>query len=348
MIRLTHLITSMSRGGAQSMVVKIVNELAKKGNYKQDLIVLSGRSDYTHNSNITIHYLNISKNKSLISSLLKFRSIIKILKPDVLQAWMYHANFLAYFSGVPKKNIIFNIRHSLDDINNEKRLTRWMIIAGSYMSKFVHSTIYCSVKSMSQHRGANYCSRNSVYIPNGFNHKKFSPNQEFRNKNRNKLSIPNDAFVIGCIARFHPMKNQIGLIREFAQLDNKNCILLLIGEGVTRNKIDSLNKELKITDRVILLEKQKYIEKWLPVLDSLVIPSLWGEAFPNILGEAMATQIPCIVSNVGDSSEIIGSHGIIIENSIISNSKIINSRIINQVINDVGKLIKNLIYILHI
>ena len=68
MIRLTYVITSMSRGGAQSMLVKLVNELAEKGKYKQDLIVISGRSDYAHHSGITVHYLDISRNKSLIQT----------------------------------------------------------------------------------------------------------------------------------------------------------------------------------------------------------------------------------------------------------------------------------------
>ena len=48
-------------------------------------------------------------------------------------------------------------------------------------------------------------------------------------------------------------------------------------------------------------------------MDLFILPSLWGEAFPNVLGEAMSTSLPCIVSNVGDSAHILGNCGLIIE-----------------------------------
>ena len=150
-----------------------------------------------------------------------------------------------------------------------------------------------------------------------FDFNKFSPNVKYRTAYRKRLMIDDASFVFGSVARFHPMKNHIGLIKDFSLLEKENnCSLVLIGEGVVNREIKQLIKALKIESKVILLDKKEDIHKWLPAIDSIIIPSLWGEAFPNILGEAMSTEIPCIVSNIGDCSLILGDCGINIEKSI--------------------------------
>ena len=324
MIKLVHVITSMDRGGAQSMLARLVNELAKNREYHQEIIILTGKKEYDFESNINIHYLNISVNKSLFIKLLEFRALIKSLAPEIIQSWMYHANFLAFFSGINRGKIVFNIRHSLHDIENEKKLTKILIIIGSYMSRFVFKTVYCSKVSMKQHYKAGYSEAKSTYIPNGFDFSKFAPNHKYRRDYREQMSIDPKTFVFGSIARFHPMKNHIGLIKDFSLIKG-NCSLVLIGEGIVNEEIKQLIQKLKLENRVVLLDKKEDIHKWLPAFDSIIIPSLWGEAFPNILGEAMSTEIPCIVSQVGDAPLILGDCGLVIEDSIHKSMQYIHS-----------------------
>jgi glycosyltransferase involved in cell wall biosynthesis len=47
------------------------------------------------------------------------------------------------------------------------------------------------------------------------------------------------------------------------------------------------------------------------VLDILCVGSQWGEAFPNVIGEAMSTGVICVSTDVGDSRHIIGNTGIV-------------------------------------
>ena len=89
--------------------------------------------------------------------------------------------------------------------------------------------------------------------------------------------------------------------------------LILTGEGMDRptGRLAELLKALP-ADRVTLRGHDGSLAELLQGLDLLVLPSAWGEGFPNILGEAMACGIACIATDVGDSGGVLGGTGIIV------------------------------------
>ena len=157
---------------------------------------------------------------------------------------------------------------------------------------------------MKVHEAKGFDKKKSMYIPIGF---KVAEKQKKNDINVNKV------FTIGCIARWDPQKNHKNLLRALKILDDQNidyqCLMASIG-------IDNQNIELQqIIDNVGVNKKKikllGYVEKLNDIfsqIDLNVLPSS-GEAFPNIIAEAMSQEILCVGTDVGDVSEIIGEYG---------------------------------------
>jgi glycosyltransferase involved in cell wall biosynthesis len=92
---------------------------------------------------------------------------------------------------------------------------------------------------------------------------------------------------------------------------------LLAGKGCDPENLGLVEAiaRASLTDRVHLLGKRNDIPTVMAALDVLVSASSYGEAFPNVVAEAMASGIPCVVTDVGDSGYIVGETGVVVDPS---------------------------------
>ena len=238
--------------------------------------------------------------------------LISKRRPDLVVGWMYHGCILSIFAKVFfKKKIFWNIRHSMVSLKHESFYSKVSIILCIVFSFIPDLIIYNSRTAKFQHSKLGFKTINTCVIPNGIDLNRFKPSSSSRYSLRNKLNIPDDLFVVGHVARFHPMKNHMGLLNSLNALKNsgRQFVCIMIGTNVVNSRILDYIQQNNLQDNIHLFDRINHIEEFYPSFDLLVLPSLWGEAFPNVIGEAMASGVPVLASDLGDTVYMLGDTG---------------------------------------
>lgn len=149
--------------------------------------------------------------------------------------------------------------------------------------------------------------RRGNVLNNGINVEKFAYSSLNREKIRKELRIE-DKLVVGNIARLSEQKNQLFLLDVFKKVHqvNNQTVMLIVGEGELRKKLENKIKELKLEDNVIMTGSRTDIPELLSSMDIFVLPSI-HEGLGIVLIEAQANGMPCIAPKniVPDEAEIL-------------------------------------------
>lgn len=317
-MKILHLINSTrSGGGAQEMLRKLVVHRPAKVEHK--VMTLFTPPDVP----LTVapdHCLSLRSPMGLPAALLRMRAILRREAPDVIVGWMYHASLLATIAAPRGPRLVWNMRHSLEDISVEKPTTRLVIRACARLSAQPDATIYCAGAAVPQHAAIGFRDRWTEIIPNGFDTEVFRPlDAEARRGWRRKLRAPEEALLVGNAGRFHPMKNHKGLLSAFATVaaTRPELHLVLAGRGIDpgNDALTAQVRQLGLEGRVSLTGLHDDMPGFLGALDLYVSASLWGEGFPNVIGEAMACGTPVLTTDVGDSAWIVGDAGFVVSDT---------------------------------
>ncbi|MDR9793252.1 glycosyltransferase [Aeribacillus pallidus] len=316
-IKVVNLISGLNTGGAETALYKLISTIDKN---LFNPVVISMMDEGTigiklKEAGIPVYTLNMKRGMFSFRSFLKLIKILRQEKPDILQTWMYHADFVGALIKImfPKTKLVWNIRHSYFYKGIDKKST--IIIAKicaklSYFS-YVDCIICCSQAAYNSHTEYGYCKKKMIVIPNGFNLEKYKPSRDERIKILNELGLPTSSFIIGHVGRFHPLKNHEYIITACKKIEEKykNVHFILCGKDVDTNNRKLMNWiQQKGTKNIHLLGQRNDIFRVMNCFDLFILPSK-SEGFPNVLGEAMACEVPCIVTNVGDSADIVADTG---------------------------------------
>lgn len=126
----------------------------------------------------------------------------------------------------------------------------------------------------------------------------FAYREDARSSIRAELGISEDAFVVGHVGRFNQQKNHSFLIDAFEQVAcvREDARLLLLGRGELEGKVRERAARAGVSDRVVFAGVRRDVALCYSAMDVLAFPSLY-EGLPNVIVEAQANGLPCIVSD---------------------------------------------------
>lgn len=307
-MRVLHITSGLGAGGAERSLLQLANAASESaaGHVMQvaSLTAASALASQLHQPAL-ICDLRAEKLAALNSLLAHTRSF----RPDVIQGWMYHGNLVASYvgwkTGVP---VIWSIRHSLEQPEKETKVLRWVIGLGRLGCFQPRRVVYNSYSGWRTHAQSGYGRKPSMIIPNGVDIKKFSTTTK-SGSDSGSVAAPGAVPVVGCVARFHPMKGLATLLAAHAAMQaDQPCELMLVGEGMDAENAElaELIARVGCGEKVTPLGLVANMPELYPQFSAVVLPSLYGEGTPNVLLEAMASGVPVVASRVGDAARCVG------------------------------------------
>jgi glycosyltransferase involved in cell wall biosynthesis len=316
-MKVCHIITGLGVGGTEMTLFKLLRQIDQR-QFESEVISLTDLEPISQRiRSLGIPVIGLGMEKSVIDLMSFFRlvKIIQALKPDIVQTWMNHANFIGglathFFSPHP---VIWNIRQSNFEPEVNSRSTILAANACSMLSYFVPKRIICgSEAAFSACTNMGYDTRRMEVIPNGFELDEFKPDPTARTMVRQEIGVSEETVLIGLVARIDPQKNHQDFIRA-ASIVHKafpQVKFLLCGTQVgwdNRVLVQWLT-DCGVKDSFVLLGARMDVNRIFAALD-IYCSSSCGEGFPNVVAEAMACEVPCVVTDVGDSALIVGDCG---------------------------------------
>ena len=315
-----HIITTLGPAGAENMLYRIAAGMDGT-RFRNEAVSLTGILDLAEKMNsIGVRVRTLAMKKSVPNPLLVMRLArwIRESKPDVIHTWMYHANLIGSLAARLAGNVpvVWAIHHNAFDPRVDKRRTMLVNRACAVLSrKFSARIIFCSEASLHTHKQLNYAAEKLQVIPNGFDLEQVKPDPAARESLRQELGIPADAMLIGFAARFHPHKDHHNFIQAAERLYKlrPDVHFVLFGMGINweNTQLTAWIESAGIRERCHLLDLRQDVSRLFSGIDIATTASR-SEAFPIVVGEAMACGTPCVVTDVGDSALIVENTGSVV------------------------------------
>jgi glycosyltransferase involved in cell wall biosynthesis len=303
-MKVLHVITGLETGGAERMLANLCIASHRAGGAPVVVALCPGGSQYDRLCAAGIRTITLGMTRGVpsVASLFRLARLIRDEAPDVVQSWMYHADLYAllalWLSGRRRTRLYWGIRCSDMDFRRYRLALRVTVRICALLSRFVDGIVVNSQAGVRVHGRLGYDVRRMAVIDNGFDVDRFRPDAVARAAMRRALGLAKDAFVVGCVARFDEMKDFPTLGAALARLDGVTCI------AVGKN-----TEALGNIKGLIPLGERDDVPRLLNAFDLLVSASAFGEGFSNAIGEAMATGLPVVATDVGDAARILGDAG---------------------------------------
>ncbi len=316
MIRIVHVIPTLDTGGAEVMLAKLVGGMDRT-RFSNTVVSLSSPGEIAKEieaAGVPVLSLDMRRGRTDLVGLPRLVRLLRETRPSLVQSWLYHADLLsllaAGFAGVPP--VVWNLRCTDMDLSHYPRHTRWVQRALAVASRLPKAVVVNSAAGQTLHQMLGYRVRHWVMIPNGFDMNRFWPDPAAGPRMRAELGLPTDSVLVVLVARVDPMKDHKTFLDAAGRVATARGHVHFLLMGKDTRTLDPMIHERGLAGRVHLLGLRSDVDRLLPGADLACLSSAFGEGFPNVLGEAMASGLPCVATDVGEARTIIANTGVIV------------------------------------
>lgn len=310
-VLIAHLIFRLDVGGLENGLINLVNRLPAD-KYRHAIISLTTIGDFSRRieaTNVQFHALDKPPGNDP-ATYLRFWRLIRSLRPQVLHTrnlatLEYQA--IAWLAGVPCR---IHGEHGWDVYDPDGSNRRYRLLR-RLVAPLVQRFIPMSQDLAAYLKDVVRVSDTRItQIYSGADTSRFRPRMPGET-----IEVPADfamegRFVIGSVGRLEPIKNQVELVSGFTKLvgkagrDPSYLRLILVGDGLLRERIEAMVEEAGIAHQVWLAGTRDDVPALMRSFDLFVLPSI-NEGISNTILEAMSTGLPVVAARVGGNPELV-------------------------------------------
>jgi glycosyltransferase involved in cell wall biosynthesis len=318
-LRICFLLRSLDYGGVERQLVTLAKTLARR-NYNVAVICFypgGGLTPELEDSGVSLICLGKLGRWDVFGFFRRLIRCLKTLQPDVLHAYLGVPNLMTIFLKpfFPATKMVWGLGASYIDWRRYDWFIYLTFQLERLFSRCADLIIVNSFAGRSYHLRYRFPHHKMLVIQNGFDTEKFCPAPAAGAGVRAEWGIPEDAVLIGLVGRLDPMKDHPTFLKAAAILQQMlpDARFVCVGSGTESysRTLAYLAAELKLTDKVVWTGARSDMNAVYNAL-SVACSSSSGEGLPNVIGEAMACGVPCVVTDVGDSARLVGDTGVIV------------------------------------
>ena len=329
-------IRDLNIGGAQRQFIELVKNI-DKNKFDVYVVTMYGGVQENEIKNIKgIKYFNLQKSGRYdLKFYFKYKALLKEIFPDVIYSFLGEMNLFSYWCKPKKTKLIWGFRSAH---RKYKGFSKFLFNLHKVYSKNVDKFVFNSNASLDFHLKKGFKINDYSIIHNGIDINRFRRNEKIRKEMRKKFNIKDDELVLGIVARIDQVKGYVYLAKALREiLKNKKIKFMAVGGGDEKILKDCKEILKDYNNQIYFVGMHKNTENFYNMFDIYISASL-VEGFSNSIAEAMACELPCVVTDVGDSKIIVGDLGEVVKSK--SEKELIKGikNMLNKDFKNLGKL----------
>lgn len=307
---------SLNYGGAERQLVELAKGLHERGHSIVFSTFYSGgplQKDL-EKIGVSVHPLYKRGRWDMFGFLWRLVKLTRKERPDVLHSYLCVPNILAIILAplLPSARIVLGVGSAFMDLSRYDWIARLTYRLECLLSRFAHLIISNSQSGLRYATANGFPKGKIIVIYNGIDIERFYPDRESGYKIRAEWGVNENERLIGMVGRLDPMKDHPVFLKAVAMLarQHKKLRFVCVGDGPEsyKKELHNLSIGLGIEQHIIWPGARSDMPQVYNALDMVVLSS-YGEGLPNVIGEAMACDVPCVVTDVGDTALLVRGIG---------------------------------------